>query len=333
MKISERTLRISAASFIALLMMGASYLFSGPSFLNSRAVNAESTEELLKAYSSKDSDGDGLPDWQEALYGTDPNKAISNPFGILDGEAAKEGKLTPNALASQLPSAEATTTKLTSDDLPGVDPAPGSLTEQFSHEFLQDIVEASAGKPLDDATKQQIQQALFAKYTALAQQSFASNYTIISVHTQAGLSISDYAAGVESALKDNEVAQGEGDPISLMDSLINKNDATARPKLARLAKAYAAMRDQLLRTPAPPALANQHLELIQSLDSLSKATTAVLYYEKDPIAMLGGIGIYTPMFKKFIGALTGMGTAILAQGEPSAGQPGSYILAIVRLSQ
>src|SRR3569833_2132398 len=112
MKISERTLRISTASGLALIMVSAAYLLSGPTFFTSHTANAESTDELLKAYANKDTAAAGLPDWQEALYGTDPNKAISNSFGIPDGEAAREGKLTPNTLATQLPDANQGTTTL-----------------------------------------------------------------------------------------------------------------------------------------------------------------------------------------------------------------------------
>ena len=33
----------------------------------------------------KDSDGDGLKDWEEALWGTDPNNPDTDGDGILDG--------------------------------------------------------------------------------------------------------------------------------------------------------------------------------------------------------------------------------------------------------
>lgn len=39
--------------------------------------------------SAKDSDSDGLPDWQEIILNTDPNKADSDGNGIPDGEEAK----------------------------------------------------------------------------------------------------------------------------------------------------------------------------------------------------------------------------------------------------
>lgn len=333
MKIPERTLRISAASLLALLMVGASYLLSGPNFLTSKSANAENTEELLKAYASKDTDGDGLPDWQEALYGTDPNKAISNQFGIPDGQAAKEGKLTPNALASQLPQDQAATTTFTSEDLPGVDPAPGSITEQFSHEFLQDVVDASQGQPLDDAGKQQLASKLFSEYAAKAGQLFVSNYTAVSVHTNASLSVSAYAGKLEQTFYAHDVAADANKPLDLMQALMQNNDESARPKLKKLADSYGAITTDLLAMSVPPQLAQQHLALIRGFDSLHKATVAVTTYEKDPLGVMGALSVYQPSSASIVQALKGIASAILAGGEPAQGEPGAVIVNIARSTE
>jgi hypothetical protein len=39
----------------------------------------------LRSIASNDSDGDGVPDWEESLWGTDPEKADTNGDGISDG--------------------------------------------------------------------------------------------------------------------------------------------------------------------------------------------------------------------------------------------------------
>lgn len=334
MKISERTLRISAASFLALLLVGGSYLLSGPTIFTHNTANAESTEELLKAYSAKDTDGDGLPDWQEALYGTDPNKADTDGDGISDGEAARKGMLTPNALASQLPgSQQGTTTPLTSADLPGVDPAPDSITEQFSQAFFQSYVQASNGTPMTAEAQQALTQQLLADFSARAAQVLASPYTVVAVHTKRDEDLSTYASSVEQILKDNEVAEGAGDPLVLMNDLLQNSSESARKKLTTLANAYGAIRDGLLATTVPPAYADEHLELIRSFDSLSKATMMITRYEKDPVGVLGALTLYKPADQGVIHSLSGIATGLLAQGEPAPGEPGAYIIAAVRLSQ
>ena len=330
MKISERTLRISAASLLALLMVGGAYLISGPSFLSEKFANAGSTDELLKAYATKDTDGDGLPDWQEALYGTDPNKAISNPFGIPDGQAAKEGKLTPQTAASQLPSDQQGTTTLTSADLPGVDPAPGSITEQFSQQFLQQYMAASNGQPMDDATQQQLVTSLMSNISQQVSQSLSSTYAPVSVHTSSSVSMSAYADSIETIFRSNE---GDGNhPVDVMQALIQGTDPKAQQKLIAISKTYAAMATQLRATSVPTSMVSAHVQLVQSLDVLAASTAIVANYQKDPLATLGALSAYTASTNTFTQSLTQLATAILSNGEPKENDPGYFIVALARIS-
>jgi len=333
-KPSERTLRISAASFLALLMVSAAYLLSGPNFLTSRSVSAETTDALLKAYASKDTDGDGLPDWEEALYGTDPNKAISNSFGIPDGQAAQEGKLTPNALATQLPSADQGTTTLTDADFGGTPaPAAGSITEQFSREFFQQFVAASNGQPMDAATQTALVQKLMSEFTQKSAAALSSQYTLVSIHTDPSVSVSAYAAQVEGVILANDVPSDANQPLDIMQSLMEKNDESARAKLKTLGDSYGSISQALLSVHVPPSLATQHLALIQGFDELHKATAMTAAYEKDPLGVMGAISMFQPSSQKIVGAFKSIATAILATGEPAAGAPGSMIVSIARSTE
>lgn len=336
MKVSERTLRISAASFLALIMVGSAYLLSGPNFLTSRQANAESTEALLKAYATKDSDGDGLPDWEEALYGTDPNKAISNPYGIPDGEAAREGKLTPKSLATQLPSANQGTTTLTSADFGGVPaPAPGSITDQFSKQFLQEFVQASNGQPMDQTTQDQLVSSLASEINQQVSSTLSSNYSLVQVHTNASMTLSPYAAAVESALIQNDVPAA-ANPYDLMLTAFQSTDtkqvAQAEATLAKISAATAAMATQLRSVSVPVSQANAHVRLVQSLDTLSRAMAIMSNYQKDPLATMGALSAYTTATQSYGQALNQIATSILANGEPAQKDPGYLIVTLARLS-
>ena len=71
---ATRTVPIIVASVVAAALIAVAFVASGPiPFLGSfKIADAATSAELLKAYATKDADQDGLPDWQEALYGTDP---------------------------------------------------------------------------------------------------------------------------------------------------------------------------------------------------------------------------------------------------------------------
>lgn len=335
MKMSERTLRISAATLLALLMVGTSYVLSGPSFLSSRFASAETSEELLKAYAAKDSDGDALPDWQEALYGTDPNKAISNSFGIPDGQAVLEGKLNPNTLASQLPSSQEGTTT-TADllaSIPVPDAAPGSITEQFSHDFFQSYMQASGGQPLDSDSQQKLVANLLAEFTQKAKTKLSSTYTLVSVHTNATISTAQYSEEIATILQSHDVSANAGEPLVLMNALIQNNDESARPKLRALADSYGAISTDLREASVPPQLAPQHLALIRGFDELHKATVAVADYEHDPLGVMGALAIYQPSSQSIMDAFKGIATVILSTGEPTTGSAEAMIVSVARSTE
>lgn len=331
MKISERTLRITAASVLALLMVGASYLLSGPNFLTSHFANAESTDDLLKAYASKDTDGDGLPDWEEALYGTDPNKAISNSFGIPDGQAAREGKLTPNALASQLPGEDQGTATLTDADFGGTPaPAPGSITDQFSKEFLQEYLEASNGQPMDEDTEQALVDKLMQQFSQQAAGSMQSSYSQVSIHTSNVTTSISYASEVEAALTENDPGITD-QPLDLMGQLIQGNDLSAQKKLTTISVSYQKMALQLKNATVPPSLISTQLQLVKSLEELSRSTSIVSNYQKDPLATIGAFSVYKSASQNLSQGIDSLANVLLSQGEPQEGDPGFLIVNLARL--
>jgi hypothetical protein len=115
--------------------------------------------------------------------------------------------------------------------------------------------------------------------------------------------------------------------------LIEKDDKSALPKLKALQQSYAAIASDLATTPVPPALANDHLQLMQSFDALAKATQVVTNYTQDPLGVMGALAIYQPSSYQAVEAFNDIASKILANGEPAAGTPGSIIVNIARSAQ
>ena len=327
---SSRTNRIVGSLFVASLLVASAYFFSGPSIFSHHVASAESTDDLLKSYAAKDSDGDGLPDWQEALYGTDPNKAISNQFGIPDGEAVSEGKLTPQTLKNQLPQDNVA---IPVSEIPGVDPAQGSVTEQFSQQFLQAYMAKSNGQPLSDADQQALVSQLLANLAAESQPLFSSIYTKISVRTSSSETNLQYADAVERIFAQDDLPADSNNPVEIMQSLIINKDPSAKTKLLAVASMYRKLANDLLSTPAPIALTNDHLSLIQAFDSLNKSVLLIATYEKDPVGVMGALAAYTPASKQLSDAISDIGTTLLQSGEPAPNTPGYMLVSIGRQDQ
>lgn len=334
MAFSPRTIRIISASALSVVLVAGAYVFSGPvPFFKNKFANAESTDALLKAYAAKDTDNDGLPDWEEALYGTDPNNAHSFDPALTDSQAAAKGLLTPKTSAP-IPGAQASSSPVTGADVPGPTAAPGSLTEQFSHDFLEKYTAAtSGGTQLTDEQQKTLMNQLLASYTTRASDLLVSKYTLVSVHTSNSVSVTDYAGAVEQVIRAHDVPPDSSQPFPLLQAFVEQNDESARGKLKVLGASYTGIAKDLLQVSVPPSLATQHLALIRSFDTLSRSTNAVVHYEDDPLAVLGSLALYPKASQDIVDAFGALAQVIIANGEPAAGTPGALIVNVARVYQ
>jgi hypothetical protein len=324
---------IVGALVIAGVLIGGAYLLSGnpSSLFDTQTANAESTQQLLQSYSQKDSDGDGLPDWEEALYGTDPNNPHSFSPTLTDGQAVAEGLIKPK-FSSTIPTASTTPADI-QDSIPGQIPAENTLTAQFSEDFLQSYISASNGQQLSSDDEQALVTQLMGDYTAKAQALIQSQYTLLDVHTSSNADVSTYAGEVEQLIQQNDVAAGDGNPVDLMQAYMENNDMTAKVKLQTLETSYTNITAGLLAISAPPQLAGSHLLLIQSFDTLAKATQYVISYQQDPVATMGAISIYKPAADAVVKAISDIATQVIQNGEPSPGDPGYILVQFARAQQ
>ncbi len=328
-------IRIVAASVLSVVLVAGAYAISGPfSFLASKTAHAQSTDELLKAYAAKDSDADGLPDWQEALYGTDPNNPHSVDPALTDSQAVAKGLVTPKTSAA-VPTQAVQTEKTgaTSADIPGADPTPGGLTDQFGREFFQDFVTASNGQQLTPDQQQALITQLITSYSQKAARLLGSQYTSVSLRVSPSTSVSEYAGAVENIIRVHDVPADSSQPIVLLQAYVEKNDTSVLPKLVLLGNSYAAITKDLVATPVPPSLAAQHLALIQSFDTLARATKAAANYTTDPLAVMGSLTVLPGAGQGVLDAFSRIAQVIVLTGEPSGNEPGAVIVNIARTLQ
>src|SRR3990167_6408014 len=121
-----------SASLSIVLIVGAFLLARSVESPNSARASTESA--LLQAIAVRDSDGDGLPDWEEALYGTSPSITDSFNLGMTDGEAVARGLVVPKAIAD-IPVATSSPISYNAEGLP-LTPAEGTLTAAFAKSFF-----------------------------------------------------------------------------------------------------------------------------------------------------------------------------------------------------
>ncbi len=321
MALSPKTIRVSAALLLSAAFIFAGYYFSSPWRIT--IAGATTPDELLKDYAKKDTDADGLVDWQESLYGTDIENAHSIDPSLLDGEAVAQGKVALQ-FKSEAPS---TPVPVTDADFEVPAPAKGSVTDEFAKSFFETYMTSGKGATGDNT-------ALVADLVAEAKRRVAekisSSYQSFSVRSVPGTSTGTYAAMLEATLLTHQVPDEARDATSVIDAYISKNDSSQKDNLLAIATAYRGMTADLATMSVPPSLAQTHLSFLRSTDLIAQSVAAIAEYQTDPLTTVGAIGIYQSSSIELGNALQSVGAAILQEGEPAPGAPGALILRILR---
>ena len=292
---SRKTGIVGALVIAGVLVAGSVIITNnGLDFLNPNTANAESTQALLKAYAARDSDNDGLPDWQEALYGLDPNNAHSFSPNMTDGEAVAQNLIKPKFLSQTATSS----TDDTTTEIDGITAAPGSLTEQFSQSLLTQYLNQSA---TDNSNGTQPTDAEITAFAQNAMQTFAKSHQAQDVYALGQVKLSgdtgpdalkNYAAGMEAVFAANNANNGSESEVDYFADAIEKNDPNALAQVAIIGKAYTKIAPDLMQVSVPTEAQYAHLEIANAAARLGSDITDLSMMNSDPLRAYLGLAQY-----------------------------------------
>jgi hypothetical protein len=315
---------LTASVFSVALMLGAYVLARGVE--HPPVAQASEEAALLGAIAAKDSDADGLPDWEEALYGTDPAKADSFGLGMTDGQAVAKGLIVPKAIAD-VPTATSTGATYADVD-PSLPPAPAdnSLTAAFAKNFFTlylNAKEQNGGAALtSDDTSQIAQQALaqLASTVTLAPDFKSAND--IAVSGSGPDALRAFAASAEAVFLANASSASTSE-ITYLSNAIN-GDTGALAQIASIAKLYRTTAAGLAVLPVPRELAQADLALVNAMARLSGVISDFARVNADPLASMLALQQYPDTVLAFGNALIAFDTVyanagvVLGSGEKGA---------------
>jgi hypothetical protein len=316
---SARSLRIGIASLVALLLIGGAYVISGPiPFWN--VVEAQSAEELLREYAGKDSDTDGLPDWQESLYGTDPYNPESFQAGIKDGEAVAQGLIEPRVTVR--PEDQ----PVDPSSIPGTVAAPSSLTDQFSQNLLRQYLLSRGENP---PTPEEVTAFVTDALSDLAQTSQRpdtfTNADVVPSPEAGTLGLTNYVARAENALATENIRPAKNELFYFSDAV--KGDSGALSKIEQISDAYEASSEVLMQISVPEEARRAHLSIANALAGMSAVTADLASLESDPLRALVGLASYDRQATELAQAFAGMhGILAARQVSVPSGQAGAEFI-------
>lgn len=280
--------RILAATFFSVVLIAGAYVLARTVESPSVAQASEETA-LLKAIASKDSDNDGLPDWEEALYGTSPTDSDTLKLGMTDGEAVAKGLIVPKAISDLVVATSSPDgSRIVDPSLPPV-PAAGTLTAAFAQSFFTFFMTAkqnNGGGDLSESQMNDVANQALNSISSIAR--IAPDYKSAQDLTVSGSgadALKAFAIDAEAVMLRNK-ANATTTELNYLKSALMNNDDTAYAHIASIAKAYRDSAVGLAVLPVPAELSSDDLELINTLMRMSQLATDFTRAQADPLAAM-----------------------------------------------
>ena len=282
---------LAATVFAAAVVLGA-YLLATTN-LAAPVAQASTETAILQAIATKDSDSDGLPDWEEALYGTDPHKSDTRSLGMTDGEAVAKGLIVPQAAG--LATSTTTASVAPSEVVDGVSaPAEGSLTDAFAKNFFTLYLEAKQQKG-GDLTEQETsaiaQQALQGLANAVKAAPDFKQKSDLMISGSGPEALRAFAIAAETILTTVKNNSSKSEILYLKD-IVEKNDTAAAGHILSIAKSYHDAAVGFAKLPVPQELVGADLQLINALMRTSNIASDFAKVSTDPLTTIFALQQY-----------------------------------------
>ena len=317
---------ISAAVLAVVFIGGAYYLARGT--VTPPTAEASTETALLQAIATKDTDHDGLPDWEESLYGTDPTNPDTFHLGMTDGEAVARGLIVPKAIADASVATSSGATTGAADGVPA--PAPeGTLTDAFAKNFFTlylSTKEQNNGQALtQDQMSAVADQALAQLSESVAPAPDFKSRQDLTVSGSGADALKAYAAEAEAVFAAQGVTLPKSELAYLQDAL--NGDESAYANLDKLAGAYRRVAAGLSALAVPQELADTELALINGMARMGGSVADFERVKTDPMTAMLALEQYPKAVLAVAQALRDVQRIYAQNGASlSAGTPGAFFV-------
>ena len=231
----------------------------------------------VNALTQADADGDGIPDWQESLWGTDKNK-VATFDGVPDATYIENKKK-----------------ELQRGSEAGAQNQDLTETEKFSRQFLASFAAMKASGQVDQASINNFASSLGQN---LVSQTLPNPYSEkdIKVSTKDDAETKANYYDAVKTLYDGYRNAGVGDELNIVnDALVSYSAGTTvteLDKLTAIANAYETFGKKVIKMTVPPSLVSYHLDIANGAINTGLAVLSMTKIVNDPVVGLAGISEY-----------------------------------------
>jgi len=261
--------------FIALFFVVKEIVSFVKSKISSKNKNGEISTVVVGDLIQKDSNSNGIPDWEEYLWGLDPQK---------NGSENKEFILSRKNKLGQSDQSLNVNKEVTDNDM-------------LSREFFATIMALQETGQINEESINSVSEALGQNIEPTPLEDiYASNMLILSETTEA--SVANYHEALINLLTKYE-NDNIGDEVTLLSQGIGGSDPQALYAARTIAASYQSFGKELMRIPVPMSLSGTHLSLANNYNKTGQCVAELTEMLSDPITGMKTITNY----KKYSDAL------------------------------
>ena len=268
--------RLPLSALLALAIVGYGFYITYQKNIALDGVGKDSSAATTtNTYSEKDADQDGLPDWEEAVYDSNPNVADTDQDGTSDGDEVKAGRNPTKAGPDdKLPILDIPSFATSSSDLLGI-------KKEFYAKFLK-----SEGSQIRKATFKDL-------ISQFDPNEFRPKYNLIDLNISSDNSpaaLRTYANSFGTVI--DQYKHTSKDEFAILEKALPSKDWKKLQELQLPAITYRNFANDLRKLKVPSVMAEKHLLIVNGYDVISRALLAMMYFVSDPIRGAGAYQAY-----------------------------------------
>jgi len=245
----------------------------------SKKGNLQNEKITLNNLLQKDSDGDGVMDWEEALWGTDLNKKAS--FNdISDSEYIKNKR-------EEL--------KISGGEGLALEEEGLTETDKFAQEFFASLSAMKQSGQIDQNTINSVSASLGQNIVDPSLIDKYSEKDIILDENDGGDMQRSYYTNAQKLLESYK-EKGIGDELEIVSVIVGSENAQTSKdsidKLTKIANAYQEFAEKMVELKVPESLAQYHIQIINNANNTGISVRNMIKVVDDPIVGLSGLSQY-----------------------------------------
>jgi hypothetical protein len=308
---------------IAVLIVGGAFAFAEYRNTHSKKIVYSAPEiqsindALTPELQNKDSDGDGLKDWEEGLLGTDPHKADTDGDGTSDG---KEVALGRNPLVKGPNDKASETAKNGLAAKENLTP-----TDQLSRDFFARYMVLNQAGLADDPDSQANLIGEVLKDGVVLQKPkvyTAADIKITPDNSVQGIRAYGNLVGGIFASNYNPKTRNE---LVIAKESVDQEDPAILKEIDPIIVSYKNILTGLLKTPTPASQSETHLMMVNGMSTALFSAESLRKIDKDTLSGIQGSSVWLGAAQTLNKALNSLKTVFAANGiSYSPGEGGSF---------